>query len=135
VQPVATGGRCAGPENGRTVALGCHRLRPNLDGKEGVDGSSPSEGSAKAPHVGAFAFRFTFQVWQRAVGMEPSMELSCSERCGATRRERDSDDGVQTSIALITRVPAGVAPAVDRLRRCGEAGVARLRHGTCLDAT
>jgi hypothetical protein len=28
-------------------------------GKEGVDGSSPSEGSAKAPHVGAFAFRRT----------------------------------------------------------------------------
>jgi hypothetical protein len=31
----------------------------NFDGKEGVDGSSPSEGSAKAPHVGAFAFRTT----------------------------------------------------------------------------
>jgi hypothetical protein len=30
-----------------------------LDGKEGVDGSSPSEGSAKAPHVGAFSFRPT----------------------------------------------------------------------------
>jgi hypothetical protein len=25
------------------------------NGKEGVDGSSPSEGSAKAPHIGAFA--------------------------------------------------------------------------------
>ena len=33
-----------------TVAVGCNRLRPGLDGKEGVDGSSPSEGSAKAPH-------------------------------------------------------------------------------------
>src|SRR5205823_8859026 len=30
-----------------------------LDGKEGVDGSSPSEGSAKAPHVGASSFRPT----------------------------------------------------------------------------
>jgi len=28
-------------------------------GKEGVDGSSPSEGSAKAPHVGAFAYVFS----------------------------------------------------------------------------
>src|SRR5436309_16115472 len=28
-------------------------------GKEGVDGSSPSEGSAKAPEIGAFAFRST----------------------------------------------------------------------------
>jgi hypothetical protein len=31
----------------KTVAVGCHRLRPNLDGKEGVDGSSPSEGSRR----------------------------------------------------------------------------------------
>ena len=30
-----------------------------VDGEEGVDGSSPSEGSAKAPHVGAFSFRST----------------------------------------------------------------------------
>jgi hypothetical protein len=28
-------------------------------GKEGVNGSSPLEGSAKAPHVGAFAFMST----------------------------------------------------------------------------
>ena len=45
----------------------CH----GLDGKEGVDGSSPSEGSAKAPHVGAFAFTSTCRfsrvrwVWSR----------------------------------------------------------------------
>ncbi len=31
----------------------------NLNGKEGVDGSSPSEGSAKAPEIGAFSFRPT----------------------------------------------------------------------------
>jgi hypothetical protein len=35
--------------------LACTRLPPqNLHGKEGVDGSSPSEGSAKAPHNSAF---------------------------------------------------------------------------------
>jgi hypothetical protein len=28
----------------------------HLHGKEGVDGSSPSEGSAKAPEIGLFAF-------------------------------------------------------------------------------
>jgi hypothetical protein len=39
-----------------------HGNGPGLDGKEGVDGSSPSEGSAKAPHVGAFAFRSTCRV-------------------------------------------------------------------------
>src|SRR6266542_5699039 len=32
----------------RTAAIGCPRLRPSRDGKEGVDGSSPSEGSAKS---------------------------------------------------------------------------------------
>jgi hypothetical protein len=31
-------------------------LPEKFHGKEGVDGSSPSEGSAKAPHVGAFSF-------------------------------------------------------------------------------
>src|SRR5579862_2153962 len=40
-------------------ANNCPHLPRMLDGKEGVDGSSPSEGSVKAPHVGAFAFRPT----------------------------------------------------------------------------
>ena len=31
----------------------------HLHGKEGVDGSSPSEGSAQAPHVGAFLYVFS----------------------------------------------------------------------------
>src|SRR5919197_3016956 len=31
----------------KTIAVGCDRLRPGPHGKEGVDGSSPSEGSAK----------------------------------------------------------------------------------------
>jgi hypothetical protein len=36
----------------------CTRVTPgNLHGKEGVDGSSPSEGSAKAPETGAFSLR------------------------------------------------------------------------------
>jgi hypothetical protein len=39
----------------KTFASGCHHLRPGQHGKEGGDGSSPSEGSAKAPHSGAFA--------------------------------------------------------------------------------
>ena len=31
----------------KTVAVGCDRLPREVHGKEGVDGSSPSEGSAK----------------------------------------------------------------------------------------
>src|SRR6266498_5747062 len=37
----------------KSVATGCHRLREKFHGKEGVDGSSPSEGSTKAPQNGA----------------------------------------------------------------------------------
>jgi hypothetical protein len=33
----------------KTVATGCDQLPLNLDGKEGVDGSSPSEGFDKNP--------------------------------------------------------------------------------------
>jgi hypothetical protein len=39
----------------KTVAMGCDPLPLNLDGKEGVDGSSPSEGSAKAAEIAAFS--------------------------------------------------------------------------------
>jgi hypothetical protein len=48
-------------------------------GKEGVDGSSPSEGSAKAPHVGAFLVQTDLLFVEHAVGMEPFMELPRSE--------------------------------------------------------
>ena len=36
----------------KTVAVRCDRLPSGVHGKEGVDGSSPSEGSAKAPAIG-----------------------------------------------------------------------------------
>jgi hypothetical protein len=48
---VATGGKWwqiglarNAPEQAKTVAVGCDRLPESFDGKEGVDGSSPSEG-------------------------------------------------------------------------------------------
>jgi hypothetical protein len=55
---VATGGNqsqirfARGPqEQAETVAVDCARLPIGAHGKEGVDGSSPSEGFAKAPHM------------------------------------------------------------------------------------
>jgi hypothetical protein len=36
----------------KTVAVDCDRAPEKFHGKEGVDGSSPSEGSAKAAHTG-----------------------------------------------------------------------------------
>jgi hypothetical protein len=47
----ATGGKCGNVENGsdsrKPVAVGCHQLPQKCHGKEGVDGSSPSQGSVK----------------------------------------------------------------------------------------
>jgi hypothetical protein len=34
-----------GENKAETAAVGCNQLRPGLDGKEGVSGSSPEEGS------------------------------------------------------------------------------------------
>src|SRR6266511_6358281 len=43
----------------KSVAVGCHRLPRPQNGKEEVDGSSPSEGSAKSLLVRAFAYVFS----------------------------------------------------------------------------
>src|ERR1043166_5623697 len=42
------------PNQAQTVAVGCARLPATFHGKEGVDGSSASEGSAKSPQIGFF---------------------------------------------------------------------------------
>jgi hypothetical protein len=58
LQPVASGrksGSARKPQTqAKTVAMGCDQLPRAAHGKEGVDGSSPSEGSAKAPQNGGF---------------------------------------------------------------------------------
>jgi hypothetical protein len=59
----------------KTIAVGCDQLPKGAHGKEGVGGSSPSEGSAKAPHVALF-LSIELLPAQRAVGVELEMELS-----------------------------------------------------------
>jgi hypothetical protein len=54
-----------------------------LQGKEGVDGSSPSEGSAKYPQIGHLWTRLALQVVQRELGMEPFMEPSGRKKASA----------------------------------------------------
>jgi hypothetical protein len=53
-QPIANPRALRTAEISQNLAVGCDRLPAEVHGKEGVDGSSPPEGSAKAPHVGAF---------------------------------------------------------------------------------
>jgi hypothetical protein len=62
------------PKQAKTVALGCDRLLKAAHGKEGVSGSSPEEGSAKAPQNETFCFRISLQIRERGAGMEPVME-------------------------------------------------------------
>src|SRR5947207_594286 len=41
-------------EQAKSIATGCHRLRATFHGKEGVDGSSPSEGLKNPPQISGF---------------------------------------------------------------------------------
>jgi hypothetical protein len=65
--------------------MGCYRLPRGPHGKEGVGGSSPPEGFAKAAQIATFFGRGDLQKLQCAVGMEPFMELS------GPRTARDND--------------------------------------------
>jgi hypothetical protein len=96
------------------VATGCDQLPIGAHGKEGVDGSSSSEGSAKAPQIGAFSlFRITLHKNQCAVGMEPFMELSGLEARSSRRRGRyrtPSNDSVQLDVGRETAYPGPRLP-------------------------
>jgi hypothetical protein len=74
-QPGANGRAPKAAQIGGSASSGNPRQPFRSDGKEGVDGSSPSEGSAKAPHVGALV-QADLLVVERAVGMEAFMKLS-----------------------------------------------------------
>jgi hypothetical protein len=75
-QPVANRNAAKRLKQAKIVATGCDRLPIGAHGKEGVDGSSPSEGSAKVPQIRDFPFRIGLHVQQPALGMEPIMEPS-----------------------------------------------------------
>ena len=73
----------------KTVAVDCDRAPEKFHGKEGVDGSSPSEGSAKCQHKATFYFRISLQMRERGTGMELFIELPGRENsaCGRAVRE------------------------------------------------
>jgi hypothetical protein len=84
--PMATSRKCdeleKRPKPAKTVAAGCHRLPIGAHGKEGVDGSSPSEGSAKSPHIGVLSFRSICT----AANVRQVWSLKWSFRVGKLRR-------------------------------------------------
>jgi hypothetical protein len=69
---VATGGKPwqmpqarTGQKQAKTVAVGCDQLPRRAHGKEGVDGSSPSEGSRKGPQTRGVHFVSPLHLFQR----------------------------------------------------------------------
>src|SRR6266571_1663375 len=67
-------------ELAQTVATSCHRLLGRQHGKEGVDGSSPSEGFDKSPANACFGVCVQSVHGPLRAWMEPFMELSRRER-------------------------------------------------------
>src|SRR2546427_3170987 len=74
------------------------QLVEHLHGKEGVDGSSPSEGSAKAPQGGAFSFRPSSAFL--SVGVH-------GKRCGKSSLRSPSHAGLRGERALENRAMVG----------------------------
>ena len=72
----------------KTVAVGCHRLPESFHGKEGVDGSSPSEGSAKALQISGFLLSSICIIRQYVPGLEPIMELRDLRNRASSSRTR-----------------------------------------------
>src|SRR6266508_3617577 len=67
----------------------CTRVTlPNLHGKEGVDGSSPSEGSAKAPQKGAFCFSKSCRISNMWWVWSPLWSFQIPKSSGNWRRWR-----------------------------------------------
>jgi len=64
-------------------------LVEHLHGKEGVNGSSPLEGSAKAPHAGGFCVQVNLRRVDFTVGMAPFVELSRRRRARSSETTRD----------------------------------------------
>src|SRR5256885_15536060 len=75
-QSAANAPRSKTAETSQSVATVCHQLPEKFHGKEGVDGSSPSEGFAKSLQAGGFFYRLQLHDPQHAMGMEPFMEPS-----------------------------------------------------------
>jgi hypothetical protein len=93
----------------KTVATGCDQLPRDLDGKEGVDGSSPSEGSAKLLQIGTFLIS--------SICVISSMHQVCSP-CGvaiATAALRRP-----AAATLCLRVPANTVDFAIALREPGQ---------------
>ena len=97
----------------QTVATGCHRLPFRSHGKEGVDGSSPSEGSARARRR-RFPVQVDLLVRERAVRTEPSMVLGVQNRVARRALELAGVAGPSSSSSSRASRSSALAPTVRR---------------------
>src|SRR5690242_12920630 len=110
------------PKQAKTVAVGCHRLRFGAHGKEGVDGSSPSEGfterPAKRPLELSHCETVVTRGHSRALAGVPSLGASA----GGTRLVQADPDRPDPlcerealdEVALTSPTPSTGAPASSR---------------------
>src|SRR5213080_2544485 len=70
-------------EQAETVAVGCDQLPSGVMVREGVDGSSPSEGFAKAPQTGLFVWA-EFALRSARSGVESVMEKTRPGDCASS---------------------------------------------------
>jgi hypothetical protein len=81
-------------ETSRAVAAGCEQLPPNLDGKEGVSGSSPEEGFVK----------FLLTKSSRLPGWR-RVRVSASTRASTAGTARDGDKSCEPSRSYRSLAP------------------------------
>ena len=103
-QPVAIAKARNGGSKPKTVAVGCDRLREKAHGKEGVVGSSPTEGFPKVP-----AHRpVLFAVW--------TMNRTLDVHQTSTKRGADQSGALCTAFLTASRLP--VSTSTERPRGC-----------------
>jgi hypothetical protein len=106
-QPVANGRTSKTAETSQNRCRGLRPVAERSAGKEGVDGSSPSEGSAKAPQSGAFSLASTCMVSSVQWVWSPLRSLQVQNRRSRSRRPTHSPE-YQDVIELTTRAAARV---------------------------
>jgi hypothetical protein len=109
----------------KTVAVACVQSPIEAHGKEGVDGSSPSEGSTKAPHVGAFLFSSTCSkanvrwVWSLLWSFQVRGPRSSGGRKRAPEHERRRAHRTRSkcrwAIVCATDMPRATQPVPQRI--------------------
>jgi hypothetical protein len=117
LQPVAIGGKCDVPKTTQTSENRCRELRQlpePFHGKEEVDGSSPSEGSAKAAQIESFLIELSCAT-STALGMEPFTELPGSERALRGAKNRPASTFAMksspASVSVGTRIRSSASAA------------------------